>query len=136
MPYKSSGLGLPKTDEFKRPYENTRSESLRHAKIIAKLDSRPGSKSTRYKSNKMYANHLNKLKTIGTITHSKPLPRKTLKTSGGIKPPRLVRSTTLKPPTLKRTSSSLLRVSGKKSRKRNTKKRKLTKKKNRKRQQS
>ena len=42
---------------------------------------------------------------------------------------------TLKPPTLKRTSSSLLRVSGKKSRKRNTKKRKLTKKKNRKRQQ-
>ena len=76
MPYKSSGFTIRSSDKFKRPYENNKNPTVRHAKTMATLDSRPGNKSTIYKSNQMYKNYLTKLKKIGNIPKmSKPLPK-------------------------------------------------------------
>ena len=122
------------TTEFTKPYPDKGNLNYDYARKISSL-SRPGGKSQRYVSKRANKKYLTKLKTIGTIPKtSKPLPRKTIKTSGGIKPPQLVRSKTLRLKRLQQNKTSS--VFGKKSRKRNTKKRKLTKKKNKKRQQS
>ena len=40
MPYKSSGFTIRSSDKFKRPYENNKNPTVRHAKTMATLDSR------------------------------------------------------------------------------------------------
>lgn len=117
--YKSSGFTLEPTNGFKQPEIDVGSESLRHTQKIAR-SSRPG-RSKRRTIKQAQKNYLANLKKEGTIT-LKRLPMRKPKTTPFV------------PPRLTRTSS--LRVSGKKSRRKNTKKRKLTKKKNRKGQKS
>ena len=120
------------TTKFRIPYPDNESQIVNYTQKISR-SSRPGSKSKQYISKKAMKNYRTSL-LKKSPTRPPPLPRKTIKTSGGIKPPQLVR---LKTPTLKRLQQNKTSsVFGKKSRKRNTKKRKLTKKKNKKRQQS